>query len=131
MAVVAVNTRGYGALQALSFVDSASLCAFAHPTAYRLRAPPTPAHLRMCCAHLGQIFHRGSPTVAMTPTGSDALFASMAHGRISTKEKSNRSAMLQSVSLPCSQLGRLVERFFNKIKHCRRVATRYDKLGAN
>jgi transposase len=25
----------------------------------------------------------------------------------------------------------LVERFFNKIKHCRRVATRYDKLGAN
>jgi transposase len=25
----------------------------------------------------------------------------------------------------------LVERFFNKIKHCRRVATRYDKLTAN
>jgi transposase len=25
----------------------------------------------------------------------------------------------------------LVERFFNKIKHCRRVATRYDKLAAN
>jgi Transposase DDE domain len=24
----------------------------------------------------------------------------------------------------------LVERFFNKIKHCRRVATRYDKLAA-
>jgi transposase len=24
-----------------------------------------------------------------------------------------------------------VERFFNKIKHCRRVAMRYDKLGAN
>lgn len=24
-----------------------------------------------------------------------------------------------------------VERFFNKIKHCRRVATRYDKLAAN
>ena len=27
--------------------------------------------------------------------------------------------------------GNLVERFFNKIKHCRRVATRYDKLAAN
>jgi transposase len=27
--------------------------------------------------------------------------------------------------------GRRVERFFNKIKHCRRVATRYDKLAAN
>jgi transposase len=25
----------------------------------------------------------------------------------------------------------LVERFFNKIKHSRRVATRYDKLAAN
>jgi len=25
----------------------------------------------------------------------------------------------------------LVERFFNKIKHCRCVATRYDKLAAN
>ena len=28
-------------------------------------------------------------------------------------------------------LSRLVERFFNKIKQCRRVATRYDKLAAN
>ena len=25
----------------------------------------------------------------------------------------------------------LIERFFNKIKPCRRVATRYDKLAAN
>jgi transposase len=25
----------------------------------------------------------------------------------------------------------LVERFFNKIEHCRRVATRYDKLATN
>ena len=25
----------------------------------------------------------------------------------------------------------LVERFFNKLKHFRRIATRYDKLGAN
>src|SRR5213080_3057749 len=27
--------------------------------------------------------------------------------------------------------GNLVERLFNRIKHCRRVATRYDKLAAN
>jgi transposase len=27
--------------------------------------------------------------------------------------------------------GALVERFFNKIKQCRRIATRYDKLAAN
>jgi transposase len=26
---------------------------------------------------------------------------------------------------------KLVERFFNKIKHCRRVASRYEELGAN
>jgi transposase len=26
---------------------------------------------------------------------------------------------------------RAVERFFNKIKNCRRVATRYDKLAAD
>ena len=25
----------------------------------------------------------------------------------------------------------MVERFFNKIKQCRRIATRYDKLAAN
>jgi transposase len=37
-------------------------------------------------------------------------------------------ALLQSVSVPGSQL---VERFFNKIKQCWRVATRYDKLAAN
>jgi hypothetical protein len=29
------------------------------------------------------------------------------------------------------QMGRSVERFFNKIEQCRRVATRYDKLAAN
>jgi transposase len=36
--------------------------------------------------------------------------------------------MLQSVPLPGSQFGRAV---LNKIRHCRRVATRYDKLAAN
>jgi transposase len=28
-------------------------------------------------------------------------------------------------------LRNLIERFFNKIKHCRQAATRYDKLAAN
>jgi hypothetical protein len=32
--------------------------------------------------------------------------------------------------MPLSSL-RLVKRFFNKIKQCRRVATRYDRLAAN
>jgi transposase len=33
---------------------------------------------------------------------------------------------------PCLYRARnLVERFFNKIKQCRRVATRYDRFAAN
>jgi transposase len=32
---------------------------------------------------------------------------------------------------PYPYRARIVERFFNKIKQCRRVATRYDKLAAN
>jgi hypothetical protein len=31
----------------------------------------------------------------------------------------------------CIARAQLIERFFNKIKQCRRVATRYDKLAAN
>jgi transposase len=44
--------------------------------------------------------------------------------------KSNRSDPI--CLSPCLHRARnLVERFFNKIKYCRRVATRYDKLAAN
>jgi len=39
--------------------------------------------------------------------------------------KSNRSDPI------CYRARNRVERFFNKVKHCRRVATRYDKLAAN
>jgi hypothetical protein len=34
-------------------------------------------------------------------------------------------------SLGYALIYNLIERFFNKIKQCRRVATRYDKLAAN
>jgi transposase len=51
-----------------------------------------------------------------------------AWANIPTKKKSDRGPVLQSVSLRARNL---VERCFNKIKHCRRVATRYDKLAAN
>ena len=50
-------------------------------------------------------------------------------GKYPTKKKSDRGAMLQSIYLYRAR--NLVERFFNKIKHCRRVATRYDKIAAN
>ena len=42
--------------------------------------------------------------------------------------QSHRTDLLQPVSLSSPQF---VDRFFNKIKHWRRVATRYDKLAAN
>jgi transposase len=44
--------------------------------------------------------------------------------------KSNRKEAL-SFNPYLYRARNLVERFFNKIKHCRRVATRYDKLAAN
>jgi transposase len=31
----------------------------------------------------------------------------------------------------CNRARNLIERFFNKIKECRRVAVRYDKLATN
>jgi transposase len=44
----------------------------------------------------------------------------------------NESGKAQSALVPiCIAPGNLIERFFNKIKQCRRVATRYDKLAAN
>ena len=45
--------------------------------------------------------------------------------------RSNRKEALISFSPYLYRARNLVERFFNKIKHCRRVATRYDKLAAN
>ena len=41
----------------------------------------------------------------------------------------NRRVLLQPGI--CVARGNLIERFFNKIKQCRRVATRYDRLTAN
>jgi transposase len=43
--------------------------------------------------------------------------------------KQNRKDL--SASVPTSTVRNLVERFFNKIRRCRRIATRYDKLAAN
>jgi transposase len=48
-------------------------------------------------------------------------------GKHSAETKSQRPDLLQPVSVSRN----LIERLFNKIKQCRRVATRYDKLAAN
>lgn len=49
-------------------------------------------------------------------------------GEHSAETKSQRPDLLQPLSLSRTQR---IERFFNKIKQCRRVATRYAKLAAN
>src|SRR6185312_5794848 len=54
--------------------------------------------------------------------------------RSQTKAVTSSSRKIGRTNLSAPHLCRarnLVERFFNKIKQCRRVATRYDKLAAN
>ena len=66
---------------------------------------------------------------ATTRTGSGHLPPNGAHGQTS---RPSAIARTRSASAPYLYRDRnLVERFFNKIKQCRRVATRYDKLAAN
>jgi hypothetical protein len=67
------------------------------------------------------------PTVATTLIGSENLPSRKAHGPTPAQKQSQRSDLLQSISTEPA----IVERFFNKIKQSRRVATRYDKLAAN
>jgi transposase len=55
--------------------------------------------------------------------------ASMEPGRISLQRAIGKTRSAFSPYLYRAR--NLVERFFNKIKQCRRVATRYDKLAAN
>ena len=49
-------------------------------------------------------------------------------GEYSSETEPQRGNLLQPIFV---QGAKLSERFFNKIKQCRRVATRYDKLAAN
>ena len=63
------------------------------------------------------------------PTGSGHSSTSKVRG-----PTSRRNAIAESPSASVPHLYRArnrIERFFNKIKHCRRIATRYDKLAAN
>jgi len=47
------------------------------------------------------------------------------------EKEPNGVDLFQPTPLSCGPFGRLVERFFTKIKQCPRVATRYDKFAAN
>ena len=62
-------------------------------------------------------------------TGSGSLLAKKENGRTFRR---NEIVKTRSASARILYRARnLIERFFNKIKQCRRVATRYDKLAAN
>jgi hypothetical protein len=49
-------------------------------------------------------------------------------GEYSAETEPDGANLLQPPPLSCAQFGHA---FLNKIKQCRRVATRYDKLAAN
>jgi transposase len=66
----------------------------------------------------------------MTPTGSEPLLATHKGVWANIPPKRNRNSPI-CFSPNLYRARNLIERFFNKIKQCRRVATRYDKLAAN
>ena len=64
----------------------------------------------------------------MTLTGSEPLL----RGRVRCRHSARCNRTDPICFSPYLYRARnLVERFFNKIKHCRRFATHYDKLAAN
>ena len=68
----------------------------------------------------------------MADRGYDADWIRSTNGSRGRTSRPNAIAKTQSSSAPtftATEPGR--ERFFDKIKQCRRVATRYDKLAAN
>src|ERR1700758_790141 len=66
------------------------------------------------------------PVLMCGPNAMTAARAIFSHFRM--RSRGRPGARLRRV---CGAPRSLVERFFNKIEHCRRVATRYDKLAAN
>jgi transposase len=71
-----------------------------------------------------------SGSMLLADRGYDADWISQRGAWANIPPKNNRKDAL-SFSPYLYRARNLVERFFNKIKQCRRVATRYDKLAAN
>ena len=105
-------------------VDAAGL-----PT--RLGLTPGEAHdNRLCSVLLAEL----QPRATLLDRGYDAdwirEFVSQKGAWANIPPKRNRKEPI-CFSPYLYRARNLVERFFNKIKQCRRVATRYDKLAAN
>ena len=70
-----------------------------------------------------------SPTAATMPTPSLDLIR--AAGAEPTSQRQRDRKVQRSVNRRIYRQRNLVERFFNKLKHFRRIATRFDKLARN
>ena len=98
----------------------------------RLGLTPGEAHDNRLCSML--LIGLQSRTMLLADRGYDAdwigALASQQGTRANIPPKRNRKNPI-CFSHYLYRDRNLVERFFNKIKQCRRVATRYDKLAAN
>jgi len=70
-----------------------------------------------------------SPTAPMTATPSAKPWPTAAHGP--TSSRCRGASMSRFFSPYLYRLRNLVERFFNKLKHFRAIATRFEKHDAN
>ena len=104
----------------------------AHGLPLRLGLTAGEAHdNRLCSILLSELQPK---TMLLADRGYDAdwirAIASEQGARANIPPKRNRKEAI-CFSPYLYRARNLVERFFNKIKQCRRVATRYDKLAAN
>ena len=79
--------------------------------------------------HLTDAAEQTARIVDTTLTGSGSLPASKEHGRNIPPKRNRKDLICFSPYLYRAR--NVIERFFNKIKQCRRVATRYEKLAVN
>ena len=82
---------------------------------------------RLCSILLSALLPQ---TMLLADRGYDAdWIRELPHGRTFRQERNRKDLICFSPYLYRAR--NLIERFFNKIKQCRCVATRYDKLAAN
>ena len=93
---------------------------------------PGEAHDNRLCSVLLTGLHQGTMLLADRGYDADWIrdFASQNGAWANIPPKRNRKEPI-CFSPYLYRARNLIERFFNKIKQCRRVATRYDKLAAN
>jgi transposase len=98
----------------------------------RLAVTPGEAHDNRLAGKLLSRPKAGSMLLADRGYDADRIreFAAAKGARVNIPRKSNRNNPI-CFGPYLYRTRNWVERLFNKIKHCRRVATRYDKLAAN